>query len=72
MLLVNMKKGQPTKVAIVNKLKWMVTTIPCCESVALGGECCGCLNANYDELEKTWIFRCNECGKEWGRGSIKQ
>lgn len=68
MILVDMSSNPP-KVAITNKVKTMETTIPCLESVAFDGDCCGCLYANYDELKKTWIFRCNECSKEWGRGS---
>jgi hypothetical protein len=58
-------------IAIVKETKTMITTIPCQKSVAFGGDCCGCLNANYDEIQKSWIFRCNECNEEHGRGSIK-
>lgn len=68
MILVDTNTG---KVAIVNKTETMRTTIPCPDGAAYEGDCCGCLNANYDPLEKNWIFRCNECGKEWGRGHIE-
>ena len=64
------RTSKETKVAIVKKIKCMETTIPCSDSIDYGGECCGCLNANFDEIEKSWIFRCNECNKEQGRGSI--
>ena len=53
------------------KDKRMETTIPCPEGPAMGvGCCCGCLTASYDKAEKTWVFRCNECSKEWGRGDL--
>lgn len=74
MLLVNFKKG---KVAIVGKKqKKMTTNVPCTYE-GLDPEtgfhaCSGCLNGCYDELEKEWIFRCNECGKEAGRGKIEK
>jgi hypothetical protein len=58
----------PPKITTANKTETMATTIACPEGTVYDGECCGCLSANYDPLEKIWIFRCNECGKEFGRG----
>jgi len=42
------------------------TTIPCLVGSAHNGTCCGCLNAEL--IDGLWIFVCNECGKEAGRG----
>jgi len=69
-MILDKKTPKETKVAIVKKIKTMETTIPCSDGDFYGGDCCGCLNANYDEIEKSWIFRCNECNEEQGRGSI--
>lgn len=74
MLLLNLKEG---KVAIVGKKqKKMATNIPCTSREFGGGpgwhKCRGTLDGHYDELEKVWIFRCNECGEEAGRGRIEK
>lgn len=44
----------------------LVTTIRCYDD-----NCCGCLDANKDD-KGDWIFKCNECGVEWGRGTMEE
>jgi len=67
---VNVNLGTDKVVITDNKeRKILPTTIPCLEGTMFEGDCCGCLTGWWDELEKIWIFRCNECEKEWGRGT---
>jgi len=49
------------------KRKICETSIPCFNHP----DCCGCLNGYWDEIEKIWRFRCNECNQESGRGLEK-
>ena len=51
----------------------LATTIPCQYGPAWvrNGICCGCLNAEPDEAKNVWVFRCNECGTEQGRGALR-
>lgn len=63
MLLLNLKK-KGVKVAVVSEKQEKMTTNIFCGYTA----CTGHLIGHYDELEKVWIFRCNKCGMEAGRG----
>lgn len=61
--------GEPTICPSCGEIieeKKMATTIPC--SFHFTKDCPGCLTGYYNEVEKLWVFRCNECGIECGRG----
>lgn len=71
MLLVSLKK-KGVKVAVVSKKQEKMTTNIACGYNLNILRCTGFFVGHYDELEKVWIFRCNKCGREAGRGKIEK